>query len=132
MNHILKLAVNSTAESAVEFVKINRPDISVIVLENTQAVTAYSLKKVSSEFYSAGADYILCGEGDYRAVLLTQLILDAVNIDRQSGIDGLGSPAFFKPPKGFIENQLVQKLVYGSPMTFLHLFRSSNLCPLIK
>ena len=88
----------------VKFVKINRPDISVIVLENTQAVTAYSLKKVSSEFYSAGADYILCGEGDYRAVHLSQLLLDGVSIDHQSGVDGLGSPNFFNPPRGFIEN----------------------------
>ena len=102
--YAINLMNHASTIEIVEFVKNNRPNITVVVLENTQAVTAYSIQKISSEFYSAGADYILCGEGDYRAVLLTQLILDAVNIDRQSGIDGLGSPAFFKPPKGFIEN----------------------------
>jgi anaerobic magnesium-protoporphyrin IX monomethyl ester cyclase len=39
-----------------------RPDVRVAVLENSQAVTAYSLQRVSAELFQAGADGLLCGE----------------------------------------------------------------------
>lgn len=35
---------------------------TVAVLENSQAVTAYALPHVSGEFFSAGADLLICGE----------------------------------------------------------------------
>ncbi len=42
--------------------KAARPQASVLVLENSQAVTAYSLPRLAAGFFTAGADALLCGE----------------------------------------------------------------------
>lgn len=39
-----------------------RPNAHVIILENSQAVTAYSLPDVRSALFDAGADILICGE----------------------------------------------------------------------
>jgi len=39
-----------------------RPEVRVCVLENSQAVTAYSLPRMGTPFFDAGADFLLCGE----------------------------------------------------------------------
>ena len=58
-------AINMTAHvSLIEIakeVKAKRPDIALVVLENAQAVTAYSLAKIQEDFYACGVDYILTG-----------------------------------------------------------------------
>ncbi len=38
------------------------PDTPVLVMENSQAVTAYAPQRMAAGFFSAGADGILCGE----------------------------------------------------------------------
>lgn len=38
------------------------PQAKVVVLENSQAVTAYSLSSVNEEFFKAGASALVCGE----------------------------------------------------------------------
>lgn len=43
-------------------IRKNFPDIKIIILENTQQVTAYSLSLVAEEFFSAGADVVYTGE----------------------------------------------------------------------
>ena len=51
--------------SLVESVKSLRkhfPDVIVGIAENTQAVTAYLLKEVQSEFFEIGADFLISGE----------------------------------------------------------------------
>lgn len=42
--------------------KAIRPDSRIAILENSQAVTAYSLQRLSADFFSAGADLLICGE----------------------------------------------------------------------
>jgi len=39
-----------------------RPDARIAVLENSQAVTAYSLPRLAPDFFEAGADTLICGE----------------------------------------------------------------------
>jgi anaerobic magnesium-protoporphyrin IX monomethyl ester cyclase len=94
-NHISTLAI-------VKAVKTARPGTVVVVVENTQAVTAYALSLVAGEFYAAGADYILTGEPEKRALKL----LDAVSTKGGDGavqeIDGLGSPSFYNPSDNFL------------------------------
>ena len=40
-------------------------DIPIFILENSQAVTAYSVQRVSESLLNAGANYIICGEPYY-------------------------------------------------------------------
>ncbi|WP_135607019.1 B12-binding domain-containing radical SAM protein [Solemya velesiana gill symbiont] len=48
--------------SIIENLKESVPDIPIAILENSQAVTAYSLQRVKSEYFYAGADLLICGE----------------------------------------------------------------------
>lgn len=38
------------------------PDTAIAILENSQAVTAYSLQRMAPEFLNEGADLLICGE----------------------------------------------------------------------
>lgn len=78
------------------------PSIPLVVLENTQAVTGYSLSLTAKEFYKAGADYILTGEYE---ISIVQLVDALINNNKQLHmIEGLGSPEFFNEPVNKIEN----------------------------
>ncbi|MDH5506897.1 MAG: B12-binding domain-containing radical SAM protein [Anaerolineae bacterium] len=111
---VIVYAINLTNHIAtkriVAAVKTARPKTPVIVLENTQAVTAYALGRVADEFYSAGADYILTGEGEQRAVRLVQALANGDSRDKLRLIDGLGSADFYTPPAAFIDEQDLNNL----------------------
>jgi anaerobic magnesium-protoporphyrin IX monomethyl ester cyclase len=98
-NHLSTIAI-------VRAIKQKYPKIPLIILENTQAVTAYALSLVKEEFFQAGADYVLTGEPEKRALRL----LAALNGDpteTPDAIDGLGTIAFYNPPIEFQdENEL--------------------------
>ena len=99
--YAINLTNHIATAGVIQAIKQRRPSLPVIVLENTQAVTAYSLQVVANEFYDAGADYVLTGEGDRRAVLLAQQILDGTTA-KDLQLDGLGSREFYNPPIGTI------------------------------
>lgn len=46
----------------VRLLKREFPTVPVVILENSQAVTGYSLQRVSSTYFDAGADALICGE----------------------------------------------------------------------
>lgn len=48
--------------SIVARLKQTFPHVPVAILENSQAVTAYSLQRVASGYFDAGADLLICGE----------------------------------------------------------------------
>ena len=48
--------------SIVARLKQTFPYIPVAILENSQAVTAYSLQRVASDYFDVGADLLICGE----------------------------------------------------------------------
>jgi anaerobic magnesium-protoporphyrin IX monomethyl ester cyclase len=48
--------------SIVRKLRISYPEIPISILENSQAVTAYSLQRVADTFFDAGADLLICGE----------------------------------------------------------------------
>ncbi|MBF0369285.1 MAG: B12-binding domain-containing radical SAM protein [Magnetococcales bacterium] len=56
-------------------IKTNRPKLPLIVLENTQAVTAYALEPVAEALLEAGADYLLTGEGEVGAPAITAILM---------------------------------------------------------
>ena len=46
----------------IAWLKTHHPETKILVLENSQAVTAYSAEEMAPEFFKAGADFVLCGE----------------------------------------------------------------------
>ena len=48
--------------ATAEWLKKTFPSKPIAVLENSQAVTAYSLSQMASSFLKAGADFLICGE----------------------------------------------------------------------
>ena len=93
-NHLSTLAIVKAINQA-------RPEVPIVVFENTQAVTAYALSQIAAEFYAAGGNFILTGEPEQRALAF----LNALEEDGGSNlrkIDGLGSPSFYNPPAGFL------------------------------
>jgi radical SAM superfamily enzyme YgiQ (UPF0313 family) len=108
--YAINLTNHLATVSIVKTVKHIRPDVPVIVTENTQAVTAYALSHVKDEFFSVGADYVLTGEPEIRAQkLLNGLYKDTRGQDLSS-LDGLGSPKFYNPPQGFLNEKELDSL----------------------
>jgi anaerobic magnesium-protoporphyrin IX monomethyl ester cyclase len=48
--------------SIVGQLKQSLPKVPIAILENSQAVTAYSLQQVATDYLKAGADLLICGE----------------------------------------------------------------------
>jgi radical SAM superfamily enzyme YgiQ (UPF0313 family) len=94
-NHLSTVAIVKAIKNAI-------PKTPVAVVENTQAVTAYALSQVASEFYAAGADYILTGEPEGRAIQLLDAITAGATPETLRAIDGIGTPAFYNAPLGFL------------------------------
>lgn len=80
--------------NAVELLKRNYPEMTVLILENSQAVTAYDISLVRKSFFTAGADGLICGEiyhewselkawlGDRKSSPLPQSFIPAQDGDR--------------------------------------------------
>jgi len=100
----LNLTNHIAAERIVRAIKQGRPDLPVVILENTQAVTAYSLRQVMGVFFEAGADYVLTGEGECCAVELARALWGQGDHKPLDQLEGLGSPSFFNPPGNVIED----------------------------
>jgi hypothetical protein len=47
-----------------------RPEAIIVVMENSQAVTAYALDPLANDFFAAGSDALVCGEiyGNWEAI----------------------------------------------------------------
>ncbi len=105
---IFVFAINLTnhiaAADIVKALKDDNATIPLVILENTQAVTAYALQDVMSEFFEVGADYVLTGEAEERAIRLVQYLAGNDASDSLADLDGLGTPTFYRPPAGFLSN----------------------------
>lgn len=107
-NIVFIFAINLTnhiaSENLVRAIKRQQPDLPVVILENTQAVTAYALEYVRDVFFDAGVDYVLTGEAERQAVVLARVIDGQNPLDELDQLTGLGSPSFFNPPEHFIQD----------------------------
>lgn len=74
----------------IQAVRPRFPKIPIILIENTQAVTAYSLRCVQEGFYDLGVDYIIAGEVEDRGIRLLSSIQKGESKDEISKIDGIG------------------------------------------
>lgn len=86
----------------VRAVKQKYPNLPIVILENTQAVSAYALRFVADEFHKNGADYVLTGEAEHRGVNLARSLLNGERGNGLRSLDGLGSPDFYNAPIGTI------------------------------
>jgi radical SAM superfamily enzyme YgiQ (UPF0313 family) len=80
-SHIVLISMAQAIKK--EFLKI-----PIVAVENTQAVTAYSLREVQQDLYENGVDYILTGEPEKRGIRLVEAILSGK--EDFKAIDGLG------------------------------------------
>lgn len=92
----------------VRTVRAAMPSTPIAVLENTQAVTAYSLRHVQEEFYDAGATFVITGEGEERGVEMANLIASEPAHKIAGRIDGVGTrwegKTIYRAPNRQIEN----------------------------
>ncbi len=76
-----------------------------VIVENTQAVTAYALRKVLPEFFAAGASYVLTGECEQRGPKLAQALTRNESV---KAIDGVywqeNGTVYGREPSGYIDN----------------------------
>jgi len=77
--------------------------IPLVVMENTEAVTAYSLRRLQHLFFDAGADYLVTGEPEERGLDLLRTIINGIGNDSLSDMDGIGfqksGVTHYIPPK---------------------------------
>jgi anaerobic magnesium-protoporphyrin IX monomethyl ester cyclase len=99
-----QLINHASVAEIIRATKTKFPQIPMIVLENTQAVTAYALRPVAKDLYEAGADYLLSGEGEERAVQLVRAIERGTKPEELSEIDGLCWPGRDSPVKAYNRN----------------------------
>jgi hypothetical protein len=97
---VVLYAINLTYHRALveilSAVRHTHPGTPVVILENTQAVTAYSLRHVQDEFFDLGASFVITGEGEDRGVRLLRAIADHAGLETIGRIDGIG----FRRPDG--------------------------------
>jgi anaerobic magnesium-protoporphyrin IX monomethyl ester cyclase len=96
-----QLINHSSLISILESIKAALPNIPVLILENTQAVTAYDLRAVASDLFQSGADFIMTGEAELRLPNFIERLLSGESID---GCDGLYGSGFMNPATTVIDN----------------------------
>jgi radical SAM superfamily enzyme YgiQ (UPF0313 family) len=64
----------------VRYIKALRREVPVAILENSQAVTAYSLQQVAPSFFDAGADALICGEAYFNWKEIKAFLIDRVGM----------------------------------------------------
>jgi len=100
--YAINLTNHLSTLSILKAIKRKYPDLPVVILENTQAVSAYALRFVAPEFHENGADYVLTGEAEHRGVRLARSLMNGERDDGLRDLDGLGSSDFFNAPLGAI------------------------------
>ena len=97
-----QLANFQSMANILKAIKAARPTLPLVVVENTQAVTAFALRAVAKSLFDAGADYLLEGEAEQAAVHVARALSTGADA---SHLPGLSSRAFANPsgPKAAID-----------------------------
>tara|TARA_B100000686_G_scaffold96794_1_gene103490 strand:- start:162 stop:1643 length:1482 start_codon:yes stop_codon:yes gene_type:complete len=85
----------------INFLKKNFTSIPVVVLENSQAVTAYSLSKIKNELLDTGCDYIVIGDLEKSALKLYNNLKET---DLIRNIGGVISKEFINGKIDFVDD----------------------------
>ena len=93
-NHISILKI-------IKFLKNKYKQIPVTILENSQAVTAYSLAKIKEEFLDLGCNFILIGDLENVSVKLHN---NLKRIENLRNVDGIITKDFCNDKINFVQN----------------------------
>ena len=104
--YAINLTYHQSTINIITQIRESFPNIPIAVLENTQAVTAYSLKDIQNEFYDAGANYVVIGEPEQQGIALIEHILGQPGNDDLQNIDAIG----FKSKKHSAKNTTLKKI----------------------
>ena len=104
--YAINLTYHQSTINIIKQIRASFPKISIAVLENSQAVTAYSLEDIQNEFYDAGANYVIIGEPEQRGIALIKHIDGQCEDDDLLNIDGIG----FKQENGSGYTAAVKKI----------------------
>ncbi len=85
----------------IKFLKKNFNSKPIIVLENSQAVTAYSLSITRDKFLNAGSDYIIIGDLENPAL---ELYNNLYKKEQIKNVHGIISKEFSNDKINFVEN----------------------------
>ena len=56
----------------IQACKMKYPKSKIVVLENSQAVTSYSIELLAKDFFTSGADYLACGQSNQNWLKILQ------------------------------------------------------------
>ena len=104
--YAINLTYHQSTINIIKQIRESFPKISIAVLENSQAVTAYALEDIQNEFYDAGANYVVIGEPEQRGIALIKHIDGQCEDDDLLNIDGIG----FKQENGSGYTAAVKKI----------------------
>lgn len=85
--YAINIAAHDSFELICRTIKASHPNAMIVALENSQAVTAYSLKDIQSEMHALGVDYIATGDIEISSLRLIRTLLAG---DTVTEIDGIG------------------------------------------
>ncbi len=99
---------NNVIAETIKGIKEDFPLLPVIVIENPEAVIGCPLEHIADDLFKDGADYLVFGESEMRAVKLIQA-LDKGDTALLKDIDGIAYRArsgeiISNPKHGYIEN----------------------------
>ena len=102
------ITYHSSLVQIIQTVRLKFPKVCIILIENTQAVTAYSLRRIQKELYDIGVDYIVTGEAEERGIALLKALQNEKTRNNILNIDGIGfrekGKIFYTPPMTNINN----------------------------
>lgn len=110
--YAINLTNHNSGMELVKAIKEDRKNMPIIILENTQAVTAYSLALVADEYYEAGADFILTGESENSIIPLIENLENGTSLDISEDLKGLGGRNFYNPPGDYLDSNELDSLPY--------------------
>ncbi|MFC1453110.1 B12-binding domain-containing radical SAM protein [Verrucomicrobiota bacterium] len=106
--YAVNLTHHRSLSEIVRAVRERLAAVPVAVMENTQAVTAYSLRRVQESLYDLGVDYVITGEAEERGVELLRHLAAGDAREDVPEIDGIGvrrgGTTFYTPPRRFVQD----------------------------
>jgi anaerobic magnesium-protoporphyrin IX monomethyl ester cyclase len=87
--YAISLSSHDSLIEIIKFLNKNYPQSKIIILENSQAVTSYSLRKISNIFYESGAHFIATGDLEISCFQLLQKLINNEQ-DSLNNVPGIG------------------------------------------